>query len=111
MKYVDTFILCAGVNNVNITKSVFQKHGKSKQFILFNIVDDDDDNEQSLQRVDETIFYRAESCNLLSTKIVCDICHHLEFIETKSSQKKKRNMLTPAKLNAPVSATALKRLF
>ena len=44
---------------------------------------DDDVDEQS--RIDETIFYRAESCNLLSTKIVGDICHHL---------------------NAPVSATA-----
>ena len=26
MKYVDTFILCAGVNNTNITKSAFQRH-------------------------------------------------------------------------------------
>ena len=102
MKYVDTFILCAGVNNTNITKSAFQRHVIPKTFISFNTMDDDVD-EQS--RVDETIFYRAESCNLLSTKIVCDICHHLEYIETKSYQKKKCNMLTPAKLNAPISAT------
>ena len=74
---------------------------------LFNIVDDDID-EQS--RVDETIFYRSASCNLLSTDIVCDICHHLESIETKCFQKKKRNMLTPAKLNAPVSATAPEKI-
>ena len=57
------------MNITNITKSAFQRHVIPKTFILFNTMDDVD--EQS--RVDETIFYRAESCNLLSTKIVCDI--------------------------------------
>ena len=107
MNYGDTFILCAGVNNVDLTKSAFQKHVISKKFTLFNIVDDDID-EQS--RVDETIFYRSASCNLLSTDIVCDICHHLKSIEIKSSQKKERNMLTPTKLNARVSATAPEKI-
>ena len=86
MQYVDTFILCAGVNNTNITKFAFQRHAIPKTFILFNTMDDDDVDEQS--RVDETIFYRAESCNLLSTKIVCDICHHLEYIEPKATKKR-----------------------
>ena len=101
MNDIEAFKLCGGLQNTAIMKHAFRAHCIPKKFDLFD---------ETIRNA-ETTFYRSESCILMCRgSDVCQNCSKLEKAENRIFEKRKSELLIPAKLNAPISATAPERV-
>ena len=91
---IENFTLCEGGTQCS-PKNV--KHVLPCEFELFN------DDDQFDSTVSETIYYRAPDCDILCDEKKCKQCDNIEKVVTKKVVL--NQIITPAKLNAPVSKT------
>lgn len=104
IKELSSFDTCTGIDDVAAAIS-FTEHSVSKIFSLSC-------PDATSTPLHQSKFYRHSSCSILlpagNTK--CTHCTKAETKEIKSLKRKESNLLTPAKLHAPIKNTAPERI-